>query len=181
MRVIVITPPEPVVTWEEADAHLRLAGDEEQKPYVESLIAAATANVDGPAGWLGRALGVQVLEARFSLNVGGPFILPYPPVASLVSAKYLDAAGNEQTAENDDFELLGNELVPAGSSWPWEGGSLRREAGRVQYRAGYESVPAPIKTAILLMVSELFHNRELTAGDVAKVGEPLLQPYRIYS
>mgnify|MGYP003351478400 CR=1 FL=1 len=31
MRVVVITPPAPVVTWEEADQHLRLDGDDEQR------------------------------------------------------------------------------------------------------------------------------------------------------
>ena len=45
MRVVVVTPPVPVVTWEEAEQHLRLDGDVEQKPMVERLIAAATAGV----------------------------------------------------------------------------------------------------------------------------------------
>lgn len=64
MRVIVVEPPKPVVTWEEADQHLKLDGDTSQKSFVEGLIAAATAHIDGPDGWLGRALGVQTLEAQ---------------------------------------------------------------------------------------------------------------------
>lgn len=188
MRVVVIEGPEPVVTWEEADAHLRLDGDAEQKPYVESLIASVTAHLDAPKGWLGIALGRQTLQARFSLLGQDSIVLPYGPVSELVTVKYLDAAGVEQTADNADFELLGNELVSAGAVWPWAGASSRREAGRVTYLTGYEEVPAPIKAAILMMVADL-HRFRTTASDMnitataipmAATAEALLQPYRVY-
>jgi hypothetical protein len=65
MRVVVITPPAPLVTWPDADKHLKLDGDETDRDYVQGLIAAATGHIDGPGGWLNRALGEQTLEARF--------------------------------------------------------------------------------------------------------------------
>ncbi len=188
MRVIVITPPAPLVTWEEAQAHLRLDGDAE-KVLVEAMIAAATANIDGPTGWLGRSIGDQELEVRFDLvAVGHRIRLPYAPVISLLGVKYLDRSDVEQEADIDDFELLGDMLVPVGSEWIWLGGSLRREAGRVRYRAGYTDVPAPIKAAVLMMVGDM-HRFRSTASDMnisptaipmSTTVDALLQPYRVY-
>ena len=98
MRVIVITPPAPIVTWEEADQHLRLDGDDEQRDMVERLVKAATQHIDGPDGWLGRALGLQTLEARM-----GGFCdlirLPCQPIVDIVSVHYLDGTGQPVLVE----------------------------------------------------------------------------------
>ncbi|KQP36691.1 head-tail connector protein [Methylobacterium sp. Leaf100] len=86
MRVSVITPPQPVVSWEQANAHLRLDGDVSAKVYVEGLIAVATAWIDGPDGWLGRALGEQVLEVVLPAGVWSrERRLPLPPLLGIVS------------------------------------------------------------------------------------------------
>lgn len=189
MRVVVVAPPEPVISWSDADAHLKLDGDESDRAYVEGLIAAATAHIDGPDGWLGRSIGRQTLEVRFDLTYHGrsPFRLPYGPVIDLVSVKYLDFNGTEQTANTADFLLLGDEVAPANSVYPWDGGSTQREAGRIQYHAGHEEVPAPIKAAILLMVGDLYRNRDtVAAGTVSKIPmstapAALLRPYRVFA
>lgn len=86
MRVSVITPPQPIVSWEQANAHLRLDGDVSVKDYVEGLIAVATAWIDGPDGWLGRALGLQVLEAALPSRVwASERRLPLPPLVEILS------------------------------------------------------------------------------------------------
>jgi uncharacterized phiE125 gp8 family phage protein len=185
MRVVVVTPPAPVVSWQEADHHLRLYGDEDQKTYVEALIAAATAHIDGPEGWLGRCIGVQTLEARLDNFDCGSIRLPYPPVIDVVSVGYVDAAGVVQTVDPAGYELAGA-LVPVfDAAWPTP--RLQREAVRIRYRAGYETTPAPIKAAILLMVQDLFSNRgsvvassNATAVPMSTTVEALLQPYRVY-
>jgi hypothetical protein len=189
MRVVVVTPPEPLVAWEAAAQHLKLDDDAADQAYVEGLIAAVAAHLDGPDAWLGRAIGVQTLEARFDLFTCASRVkLPFPPVIELVSIQYLDGQDVLQTADLGDFEVLGRELVSAGSSFAWEGGSLRREAVRVRYQAGYETLPAPIKAAILLMVGDLYANRETTiaGGSVTPVPmsltvESLLAPYRVFA
>lgn len=187
MRVIVITPPDPIVTWEEADAHLRLLGDETERVFVEGLIAAATAHLDGPSGWLGRALGPQTLEARFdsfwpdsrlwSGHVGcRPLRLPYPPLIDIVSVKYMDATGTEQTVNSSAYEVRGQDVGAIyGTSWP--AARWQPEAVRIRYRAGYAedpeadplvpNVPPQIKAAILLMVGDMFRWRETAQGIVA--------------
>lgn len=191
MRIVVVTPPAPVVTWEEADAHLKLDGDTTQQDEVEAMIAAATAVIDGPTGWLGRAIGVQTLEARFDkLYPDCGVYLPYAPVNALVSVKYLDADDVEQTADLADFDLFGSELYPRKGRWAWAGGSSRREAVRVRYEAGYATIPAPIRAAILLMVGDLYRFRDSVAmgGTGGAVEVPmtttvsnLLWPFRVWA
>lgn len=189
MRTVVITPPEPVVTWEDADQHLKLSGDTSQQVEVEAMIAAATANLDGPDGWLGRAIGLQTIEARFDRFDPCGIALPYPPIVSIESVKYLDATNVEQTLDSAQYELFGTRLAPAFQcSWPTP---LRHEETvRVRYTAGYETVPFPIRAAILLMVGDLYRFRE-TALDGRATGivsvpmsttvERLLGPYRVFA
>lgn len=187
MRVFVVTPPQPVVSLDEAKAHLRVEGGDEDL-QIAAFVAAATGHIDGPDGWLGRAIGAQMLEARCSSSDCGSAVrLPFPPVIELVSASYLDSSGVEQMADADDFEIMGRDLVAVSGAWPWGAGSSRREGVRIRYRAGYETVPATIKAAILLMVGDLYTNRE-TVSD-AKVGavpmsltvHSLLAPFQVFS
>lgn len=189
MRVVVVIPPEPVVTWEEADAHLRLDGDEDEKVFVESLIAAATTHIDGPQGWLGRAIGVQTLEARMCGFGVGPIRLPFEPIIAVESVHYLDGTGAPVLVEPETYELFGPDLGTAwGKAWPTPGVYRgQAETVRIKYRAGYEEAPAPLKAAILLMVSDLFHSRAtvatgavMQAVPMSTTVEALLQPFRVY-
>lgn len=188
MRVFVVIPPEPVVSLAEAKLHLRVDGSDEDA-LIEGYVAAATAHIDGPDGWLGRAVGVQTLEARCdSLTCGNTIRLPFPPVIEPVSISYLDADDVEDMADLADIELLGADLMPTGGAWPWAGGSSRREGVRIRYRAGYDVVPPAIRAAVLLMTGDLYRNREsVTEGNLSPSQVPmsttienLLAPYRVY-
>lgn len=198
MRVSVIIPPAPIVTWEEADQHLRLDGDEDQRELVERLIKAATQHIDCPDGWLGRALGLQTLEARLD-GFCDIIRLPYVPAIDIVSIHHLDSEGQPQLVGSDVYELVGNDLGTAwGKSWPTPGANRgRAETVNVQYRAGYAvdpdadpvvpNVPEPIKQAILLMVGDLWHSRATVSTVAAMQSVPmstrvenLLAPYRVY-
>lgn len=197
MRVVVIDPPAPIVTWEEADQHLRLDGDDEQRELVTRLVAAATGHIDGPNGWLGRALGVQTLEAYLPSFGVISIALPYQPVVDIVSIDYVDVAGDTVTMADVDYEMTGRLLRPAWpKQWPsaqWRG--CDGETVRIRYRAGYAAdpeadplvpaVPEPIKQAILLMVGDMYRFTE-TVGDnlasipVSATAEKLLFPFRVY-
>jgi uncharacterized phiE125 gp8 family phage protein len=187
LRVIVVTPPDPIVSYADAAARLRIASDGEQAD-VEAMIAAATAMLDGPDGWLGRAIGEQTLELRCDRFPGCdyPLRLPLPPIAAMVSVKYLDADGVEQTIAGSDYELIGDELWPtASASWPTT--AARPEAVRIRYSAGYDDVPPNITAAILLMTGDLYANRETavtgtiaSAVPMSTTVEALLAPLRIY-
>lgn len=199
MRALVVIPPDPVVTWAEAKEHLRLDGDGE-RVFVEAMIAAATAHIDGPAGWLGRAIGLQTIEVRLPAFGVTSIALPYPPAVDIVSVEYVDGNGEAAILDDEDYELSGPLLRPAWpKSWPtaqWRG--CEGEAVRIQYRAGYAvnpdaetivpNIPAPIKAAILLMVGDLYRFRtsasdmNITATSIPMSlnVEALLNPYRVY-
>jgi len=183
MLAHVITPPGPLISLDEAKRHLRVDGSDDDD-YITALIAAAQGNIDGPAGWLGRCLGVQTLEVR-----GWDFSfcdrLPYPPVIDVLSVVYVDPTGAEQTLPASEYQIsVGGFLEPFyGISWPQA--RYERDAVRVRYRAGYEEIPAPIKHAVLLMVSHWFNNRDAVTTTAAQPAtlplgvDALLAPYRV--
>ncbi|WP_103728924.1 head-tail connector protein [Novosphingobium sp. HII-3] len=190
MRPIVVTPPEPVVTLEEAKAHLRVRHSAEDD-LILSYIDAATGTIDGPDGWLGRALGRQTLEIRYpAFGTCGWIALPYPPAVEVESIQYVDAAGEAATLDPDQYELSGAMIRPV---WPhsfpaaaWRGAA--GETVRIRWTAGYDTLPAPIRAAILLMVGDLYAFRETavvgaTSADVpmSLTVQRLLSPFRVFS
>ena len=111
MSIIVIDPPEDlVVSLEEAKVHLRVDHDDDDD-YIEALIAAATATIDGPDGWLGRALVEQTLEWQGN-QFCGDVTLGYPPLINIVSVKYIDTDGVEQIVPSDQYRLVGSTSRP---------------------------------------------------------------------
>ena len=179
MRVVVVTPPAPVVSLADAKTHLRVDGDSEND-LITGMVAAATAHLDGPDGWLGRALGVQTLEARGDLFRGGGAVeLPCPPVVSVTLVKFLDSAGVEQTLASSAYEVRGDTILPAWAT-RWPTSRLNGDGVRVRYQAGYATLPAPIRAAVLLMVGVSYTDRDRVpeaAGAVAA----LLAPYRVWA
>jgi uncharacterized phiE125 gp8 family phage protein len=173
----------PIVSLADAKAHLRVRHNDEDD-LISAYIDAATATIDGPDGWLGRAVSVQVIEQRFDCFAAGVCLL-YPPIIEIVSVKYLDSNGALQTLATDQYELIDRDVVPVvGASWP--SALARRDSVRVQYRAGYASVPKPIQMAILLMVGDLYACRETVGSNLGSIPmsttvESLLSPFRIYA
>lgn len=183
MTVLVVTPPEALVSLEDAKAHLRVDHDDEDT-LIEAYIAAASAHIDGPGGWLGRSIGTQTLELRRDAFCD-LITLPNGPVASITSVKYLDDDGAEQTLASGGYQLEGDVLGLAyNQTWP----SLRGDRGgvRIRYVAGSETIPSAIFAAVLLMVGDLYANRETeraegsSAIQMSTTVEALLGPFRIW-
>lgn len=184
MRILVAEPPAPFVSRDEAKAHIRVFHNDED-PLIEGMIAAACAHLDGPPGWLGRSIAEQGLEVRGELFTSCVIALPFPPVIDVTSIKYLDTNGVEQTMPPESYEVRGDVIAPVyGKSWP----AVRRqpENVRVQYQAGYETIPPAVRAATLLMIGDLYANRETTLSGTA-VEVPmsttvarLLSPFRVW-
>ncbi|HTV69802.1 MAG TPA: hypothetical protein VMF90_14805 [Rhizobiaceae bacterium] len=167
MYVRVITPPDPIVT--PAD----IAGDHgPDDAGVAALIQAVTEQIDGPEGWLGRALGPQTLElaqAEFCEWVG----LPCRPIITIDNVRYLDRSEDEQTLPDSDYRVIGNRLYFRGG---FTAPAIMRapDALRIRYQAGYNDedasqvggtgpVPERARQAIILSVQ---HLKSLAAQDV---------------
>lgn len=196
MYLSVVTPPGPIVTTADAKKHLRVEHPDDDV-YIDGLVAAATAWLDGPDGWLGRALGEQELELRLDDFAYGcrhhrhGIVLPCQPIRAVTSVTYIDGAGTVQTVDAAAYQLVrGRELVPAfGKTWP--AARCEPDAVRVVYSAGYVAgtVPRPIVQAILLLVGQWYELREaalamngLTAAvELPFAVEALLAPYRVYA
>lgn len=112
------------------------------------------------------------------------------PVQSIVSVRYLDTTGAQQTLSSAAYLLDADQpsgwLLPAyGYTWPATIDSAN--AVRVQFKAGYgdtaSSVPPGIKNWILLRIGTLFRYREqFQTGQMSEIpnafSDRLLDPYR---
>lgn len=203
MSVRVITPPATLVDLATAKTHLEVTHDDHDV-LIGIYIAAACAHLDGPDGWLGRAIGVQTLELRADdfRGIGGCGLiaLPCPPFINVVSVIYDDADGEPITLDPSVYRVTGPAIRPVlgpvfNETWPPP--RAQAEAVRIRYRAGYvadpeaaelvSAIPAAIIPAILLMVGDLYAHRETAAaGGSPKVEmipsvERLLAPFRVWS
>lgn len=81
MGATVISPPQPLFTAGEARAQLGLTAADDA---LDLILDAATSMLDAPNGWLGIAIGEQVLEIERPACEDGR-LLPYPPLVELIS------------------------------------------------------------------------------------------------
>ncbi|MCW0235273.1 MAG: head-tail connector protein [Ferrovibrio sp.] len=189
MLSVVTAPIDDVVSLPDAKRHLRVDYDDDDA-YIASLVGAAVANIDGPEGWLGRALGEQSLVLTLDAFPCGRrrLSIPLPPLVSVEAVSYIDGSGTEQSLAG--FRVFGvgapyggYVLPPLGQDWPrthCDPGSVT-----VEFTAGYgNGIPAPVRHAILLMIGHWFRNRE--AVEDAKLAElpmgvaALLNPLRVW-
>ena len=171
MRLVLVTPPvaQPI-TLCEAKAQARVEHDDEDL-LLQHYVDAATAWLDGPAGILGRCLVTQTWRAELA-TVTGHIRLPFPDTV-ISSAVFTDAEGGElihELALQDQHPLLR----------PISG--FGRPAA-ITFTAGYGApadVPAAIRQAMLLLVTQWYEHRQVTGTGTALpfAIEALLAPYR---
>lgn len=154
MPIRVITPPEPIVT--PGDIPGDHAADD---VLVASMIAAATEQIDGPAGWLGRAFGPQTLEFTATRAPWGRIALPCPPVISIEAVTFRANDASVTTLPVDQYFYDGCDVVIR---------DVYRRPLTVRYRAGYNGsegagpgeiqtgpLPQRVRQAIILIVQGL--------------------------
>jgi uncharacterized phiE125 gp8 family phage protein len=183
MSVVVTTAPVHGVSLTTVKAHLRVEGTDDDA-LIQVYLDAACAHIDGPVGWLDRAVWPQTMELRQN-DFSGLSSLPYGPATSIVSIKYLDADGAEQTVDSGDYALANSGAVELAynASWPNIRGDV--EGVRVRYVAGYAALPPAILSAVLLMIGDLYQNRETVGGDTGQIQmsttvSALLAPFRAW-
>jgi uncharacterized phiE125 gp8 family phage protein len=174
MNYKIITPvsTEPV-TLLDALTHIRVSPDElDEQSLVSSLITAAREYCEGVTR---RALATQTIEAypaRFP--PGCEIELPRPPLQSVTSVKYTDSAGTETTLTADtDYIVdtdgpIGRIVLPYGKSWPAVT-LYTVNPIKIRYVAGYTTIPAMYRQAILLLVGHWYENREVVGQVTGKM------------
>lgn len=196
LRLITAPTVEPV-SLTEAKAHLRVDHTDEDT-LIELLIKAARFYVDGEDGFLGRALVTQTWELVIDDFPESEIKLPLPPLQEVVSIKYDDSAGVEQTIDSadywvDDASEPGWVVPVASAGWPTP--LVAVNAVRIRYICGYSAtadsppdltanVPASIKAALLLTIGSFYANRETvvvgqTTAQLPWGVEQLLRQYRV--
>lgn len=84
MPVVVVIPPDPVVSAQEA-RDVRIFTDADDDDYVDLLLEIAQSEIEAP-GWFGRAIGEQVLQIELPAWCEVDLkSLPFPPFISIVS------------------------------------------------------------------------------------------------
>lgn len=180
-----VSGAEPV-TIDEAKAHLRVVGSDEDD-LIAGLITAAREMAEGR---LNRTIAQRTRTEVFA-SWRDDLVLPKPPILSVDSVTYTDDTGEVQTLDPVQYhaavylEPAVVELVPAFQAPTLH---FRRHPIAVTYTAGYPEgdVPRAICQWILLAIGTLYENREsmVTGVSVAELPENfmalLIQPHRVY-
>jgi uncharacterized phiE125 gp8 family phage protein len=187
-QVSVIVPPDPLLDLDLAKKQLKVEHTAEDD-LIQAYIDAALAQLDGPGGWLGRAIAPQTLQLAVFDTTDAIIALPYPPIIEVESVTYDDLEGEAQDLDAADWLYRRGALQAVSGSFP-EFGELR-----VRYRAGYEppaeddqEEPSAIKrcrVAALMLVADYFHRREAQLPEPGvmenKAVERLLGDLKIYA
>jgi hypothetical protein len=200
----VVEPPAPVLDLVDVKLHLRVDTDDDDT-LIAGLIDTVTADIDGPHGWLRRAIGQQTIlltaahfpggwcgrGLAFDWSFGrtwGPdrspleIHLPCPPVQSVTSIVYLDASGATQTVDPTTYALVDRVVFPlGGASWPATA-VFRPDAVKITYVAGFAdgALPPAIRSGLLLKLGTLYANRNDGAAVTNGAADALLSRWRVF-
>ena len=184
MSTVQLTQPteEPVAIYE-ARTHLRI-DDTDSDLYIDALITAARERAESYTGlsFVSRSFGIYL--DKFP---SGEFRLGCAPLVSVESIKYYDAANTEQTLNASEYYVDSRSrpgrITPVNT---WPATYSRPNAISIIATAGYGTagnVPKTIKQAMLLMIGDMYENREETTGGRISMlpitSELLLRPFRL--
>lgn len=179
--VLIAGPAAEPITLADAKDHLRVCDDSEDD-LVTAYIVAAREYVETVTG---RKLITQTWEQRLECFPHHPQAIAFDlfPVRTIVSVKYTDADGAEQTMDSADYLLrigrLPQVVEPVyNSNWP----SVARDVV-IRVTVGDAAAPAAAVHAIRLLVGHWYENREAvvigqTPSSVPMAAKALLQSIR---
>lgn len=183
---VTVQPAEEPITLAEAKAHLRVEFSTEDS-LITSLIVAARQIVEQ---YTGIGLISQTITEYYDT-----FPIYYPKfirlsvgnVVSVTTLKYYDTGGTLQTWSTDNY-VLDATIYPArigrkeNITYPQVLNELN--AVEVTYIVGWSSaseVPELIKSAMYLILADLYENREDRKRALPQASQMILQPYKAYT
>lgn len=156
-----LTEPQVLpVTLEEAKGHLRVDHSDDDG-LIETIIEAAAGQINGPYG-----AGLVLSPQDWELSLDGfPCLIELPlwPVSAIKSIQYTDQAGDIQTLDPSVYvsDLSSNPARIArdyNKQWPLVRSVLANV--RIEFTAGFDTVPADLKQALLLLIGHWYENRD---------------------
>ena len=161
---LITAPASTPVSLAEAKSYLRIL-DSNSDTLVTSLIAAATAYLDGPNGYLGRAIISQTWELYLD-DFSSAIRIPLRPVSSVTSVKYYDTANVLQTITSTNYavDLTSHDqwIVPVtGYSWPAVTTGINNVV--IRFIAGDAAASEAVKVAIYMLIAQWFDMPEASS------------------
>lgn len=185
LKLITDAASEPVTT-DEAKDHVRADHDDDDT-LIGTLITAARQQAE-------LYTGRSFINTTWDYSLPEWFDvarLPRSPLSSVTSVKYYDANNTQQTLSSS-YYLVGTNgdpgIVSLADGYTWPTLYYRPHPITIRFVAGYGAtaayVPQAIKQAILLMVGDLYANREsivvgTVSSRIALTAQALLGPYRV--
>jgi uncharacterized phiE125 gp8 family phage protein len=175
VTLILITPPEPLYTAAEAKAlntSLASASDAQVEAWLSAAALDAQNQIERAIGeqtWAWKVWGADSVPTWPSAWRSWPpyFELPLRPLMEVTEISYLDVAGATQIIDPADYVVsgvgdVGRITLAAGASWPALG--AYPEPFTIEFVAGYEIVPEPLKQAVLEIAGDLQSSSSSSGG-----------------
>ncbi len=161
--VLAAAPTTPVVSKADAKKHLEVDYDDRDE-MIEAFVAAATVHVERV---IKQKIQVQTWQQDFD-GFCSVIRIPFGPVvAGSVVVSYLDEAAVRQTVATNQYAVYSDYLgsyVRFVDDFDTPTDLYEAAAVRVTWGAG-ETPPAPLVSAIKLILGDLFANREAQTGN----------------
>lgn len=187
-RLVLVTPATAtLLSLEQAKLHCRCQHDAENDLFLEWIKSAEAycreytqrALLNSTYRWIGCEF------PRDNYGVDAPLDLLISPVQSITSVSYVDADGEDQELDEDEYQLEAGVIAPklwpgVDCSWPvTQAGNV--SAVTVELQAGYTSldlVPAQFKQAMRLIIGQWYKQREeIVMGTI--VATPPIAAHRL--
>lgn len=174
-----VAPTIEPITTAEAKMHLRVDSSAEDT-LIDALITTAREMAESHTGR-------QFITATYELKIddfpdeGGDIYIPRTPLITLTSIEYVDTSGTTQTLSTTIYDVLSDDtqacvVLKPSKAWPITQ-SMKRHAVTVTFNAGYgaaaSAVPKSAHSAMLLIIGNLFENREAVVTGTIATALPL--------
>lgn len=185
-----VLPSEEPVSLADAKNHLNVDFDDDDY-LIQQMIVSARQQVEE---YTNLKLITQTVVEYFDDFPGAGVLKPlFSPVRSVTSIQYTDSNGDLQAwgAANYDVDTIGKpcRIKPVdGATWPITKDKLNSVV--ITYVVGFggaDDVPAPIRSAILLLIGEMYDYRSdrptilyNSTNRIARRSLDLLNPYRTF-
>ena len=179
-------PSEEPVTLAEASLWAKIDSTDDND-IVTSLIKAARLNAES---YTRRGFVTQTVVAYFD-GFYDEMILNRSPISAITSVKYYDGDDNIQTLATTvyDYDIISEPgIITLGYNQTWPTTYDKKNAVEVTMTVGYgaaSTVPEDIKTAIKMILTHLYENRQdvivgRQVNSMPQNSEWLLEPYRVW-